>query len=134
MELHAGVLTVDSLIMMMASEMRTQKTITASAKLSGRLDLSGGGAWGRSLSGSTLMEEMFCIPPLAELWLIFSVCLELTLTDANSSGPGAAEASTSDGENPGRGRFLEVLEGRRCDLFRMISVELADSNRIYAFD
>lgn len=69
-------------------------------------------AWGRSLSGSTLMEDMFCVPPLAELSLIFSVCLELTLTDANSSGPGAAEASVSDGENPAPSRFLEVPEGQ----------------------
>lgn len=40
-ELHAGVLTLNCLIMKafmtMASEMRTQETITASAKLSSRL-------------------------------------------------------------------------------------------------
>lgn len=106
MELHAGVLTVNGLIMK-ASEMRTQKTITASAKLLG------GGAWIKSgETGSALMEEMFCILPLPELSLIFSVCLELTLTDANGSGPGAAEASMSDEENPARSRFLEVPEGQ----------------------
>lgn len=133
MELHAGVLTVNSFNDESVYD-DGQRDENAENHHSSRLELSGGGAWIEfGETGSTLMQEMFCFLPPPELSLIFSVCLELAPTDANSSGPGAAEASR-DGENPARSRFSEVPEGQAGGLVQDPVVVLAHRKRIYAFD